>query len=125
MDLSTIPQPETREVELLNPATDSGTGLVLIVATTFDRRVKASARKLQDLVNDKNKDSKSADIDESELDRQRMAAHVLDWRWEKEANWKGKKPKFDQLVMMEILKQPAFYSQLQYEIYNIKSFYGA
>lgn len=122
MDLANI-KPVEKEYEVRHPATDEPTGLILTLACLHDERVKAGVREANDWLLAKGKEATKADEDEH--DNRIAAAHIVDVRFERDAVWNGKKPKYSKALAIEIASNPAIKQQMIRETSNIRDFYKA
>lgn len=122
MDLATI-KPVEKEYEVKHPADDSPTGLILTLACVHDDRVKAGIREANDWLLKKGKDATKADEDEH--DNRFAAAYIVDCRFERDAVWNGKTPKYSRELAIEIASNTAIKQQLIKETSRIKDFYKA
>jgi hypothetical protein len=122
MDLANI-KPVEKEYEVVHPATDEPTGLVLTLACVHDERVKAGIREANDWLLKKGKDATKADEDEH--DNRIAAAYIVDVRFERDAVWNGKTPAYSKSLALEIASNPAIKQQMIKETARIKDFYKA
>lgn len=122
MDLATI-KPIEKEYEVKHPADESPTGLVLVLACVHDDRVKAGIREASDWALKIGKDMTKAQ--EEEHDNRFASAYIVDFRFERDAVWNGKTPKFSREIAVEIASNPAIKQQLIRETSKIKDFYKA
>ena len=122
MDLATI-KPVEKEHNVIHPGTGEPTGLVLVLACVHDSRVKAGIREANDWALKIGKDITKEQ--EEEYDNRLAAAYVVDCRFEGDAVWNGKKPKFSRDLAVEFASHPVIKEQLARETRKIRDFYKA
>jgi len=120
MDLSAI-KPHSVELPIKHPATGQATGLVLEVVSEYDDRVKAAERVGRQTIMAAGSTTPEL-VDD--LYRSRMAAHVIGWRWDGEANWGGDKLKFTPENVARVLSNDMVREQLAQAVEKRAAFFA-
>ncbi len=122
MDLATI-KPVEKEYEVKHPATDKPTGFILELACVHDERVRAGMREADDWALELGE--KMTKAQEFEYDNRRASAYIVGCRFERDATWDGKTPKFSREFAVEIASNMAIKQQIIKETSKVKDFYKA